>query len=63
GWRQDKKWMYYDDLTFDLSAPIAHLPAGIFWFDSWWGRYGWFLLDGVEGRFLALLRRMVNCNI
>ncbi|MTJ12004.1 protein kinase [Anabaena sp. UHCC 0187] len=63
GWKQDKKWMYYDDLTFDLSAPIAHLPGGIFWFDSWWGRYGWFLMDGVEGRFLDLLKRIINCHI
>jgi len=63
GWKQDKKWMYYHDLTFNISAPTAHLPGGIFWFDSWWGRYGWFLMDGVEARFSALLKRILNCNI
>jgi serine/threonine protein kinase len=63
GWRKDKKWMYYDDLTFDIKAPEAHLPGGIFWFDSWWGRYGWFLLDGVEGRFYALMSRLAECKI
>ena len=63
GWKQDKKWMYYDDLTFDVNAPTAHLPGGIFWFDSWWGRYGWFLMDGVEARFSALLKTIIKCNI
>jgi eukaryotic-like serine/threonine-protein kinase len=63
GWRQDNKWMYYDDLTFTINAPVAHLPGGIFWFDSWWGKYGWFLMDGVEARFSALLTRISQCNI
>ncbi|MGM3306983.1 protein kinase domain-containing protein [Anabaena sp. WFMT] len=63
GWKKDKKWMYYDDLTFDITAPEAHLPSGIFWFDSWWGRYGWFLLDGVERRFYYLVARVIKCNI
>ncbi|MBD2296312.1 GUN4 domain-containing protein [Anabaena sphaerica FACHB-251] len=63
GWRKDKKWMYYEDLTFNITAPEAHLPSGIFWFDSWWGRYGWFLLDGVEKRFYYLVARVIKCNI
>jgi eukaryotic-like serine/threonine-protein kinase len=63
GWRKDNKWMYYDDLIFDITAPEAHLPSGIFWFDSWWGRYGWFLLDGVEKRFYYLIVRVLKCNI
>ncbi|WP_016950358.1 serine/threonine-protein kinase [Anabaena sp. PCC 7108] len=63
GWRKDNKWMYYDDFIFDITAPEAHLPSGIFWFDSWWGRYGWFLLDGVEKRFYYLIIRVLKCNI
>jgi serine/threonine protein kinase len=63
GWRKNKKWMYYEDLTFDITAPEAHLPSGIFWFDSWWGRYGWFLIDGVERRFYYLVARAIKCNI
>ncbi|MBD2206578.1 GUN4 domain-containing protein [Calothrix sp. FACHB-1219] len=30
GWRKDGEWMYYKDLTFDLTAPVAHLPGGMF---------------------------------
>ncbi|HLO86989.1 MAG TPA: serine/threonine-protein kinase [Nostocaceae cyanobacterium] len=63
GWRKNQKWMYYNELTFDMTAPTAHLPGGVFWFDSWWGRYGWFLLDGVESRFACLVARMRKCNI
>ncbi|HLP87237.1 MAG TPA: serine/threonine-protein kinase [Nostocaceae cyanobacterium] len=62
GWRKDKKWKYYNDLTFDITAPSGHLPGGVFWFDSWWGRYGWFLIDGVEKRFTCLVERMGQCN-
>jgi serine/threonine protein kinase len=63
GWRKDEEWMYYEDLNFDITAPEAHLPSGIYWFDSWWGRYGWFLLDGVERRFYNLMARVIKCNI
>jgi serine/threonine protein kinase len=63
GWRKSQKWMYYNELNFNINAPSAHLPAGVFWFDSWWGRYGWFLLDGVESRFACLVERMGKCNI
>ncbi|MBD2458467.1 GUN4 domain-containing protein [Nostoc sp. FACHB-87] len=27
GWREDNYWIYYEDLTFDIEAPIGHLPA------------------------------------
>jgi hypothetical protein len=63
GWKKDNKWMYYDELNFDITAPEGHLPSGIYWFDSWWGRYGWFLLDGVEKRFYHLIARVIKCNI
>ncbi|MGL5196568.1 MAG: GUN4 domain-containing protein [Chroococcales cyanobacterium] len=32
GWRQDHEWISYADLTFDLTAPVGHLPS--------WGRRG-----------------------
>ncbi len=27
GWRRGEEWLYYKDLTFNLSAPVAHLPT------------------------------------
>ncbi|NET86888.1 MAG: protein kinase [Kamptonema sp. SIO1D9] len=28
GWRKEDDWLYYKDLTFDLTAPLGHLPVG-----------------------------------
>ncbi|MCA2741907.1 MAG: GUN4 domain-containing protein, partial [Microcystis sp. M015S2] len=28
GWRVNKSWIYYKDVTFDLKAPLGHLPGG-----------------------------------
>ena len=42
GWRRKREWLYYNDITFDLTAPEAHLPlpcggrkelVGV----GWWG--------------------------
>ena len=27
GWRKGANWVYYTDITFDIKAPEAHLPA------------------------------------
>ncbi len=27
GWRDKERWLYYNDLTFDLKAPSGHLPV------------------------------------
>ncbi|MHC5756006.1 MAG: GUN4 domain-containing protein, partial [Nostoc sp.] len=27
GWRENNYWIYYEDLIFDIEAPIGHLPA------------------------------------
>jgi tetratricopeptide (TPR) repeat protein len=27
GWRENNYWIYYEDLTFDIEAPLGHLPA------------------------------------
>jgi serine/threonine protein kinase len=32
GWRRDHEWVSYADLTFDITAPVGHLPS--------WGRRG-----------------------
>ncbi|HEY9837575.1 MAG TPA: serine/threonine-protein kinase [Vampirovibrionales bacterium] len=32
GWRRDNEWVSYGDLTFDITAPVGHLPS--------WGRRG-----------------------
>ncbi|MDY6806700.1 MAG: serine/threonine-protein kinase [Cyanobacteriota bacterium] len=42
GWRSQGKWLYYPDLTFDLTAPEGHLPSSVGggrWEDwhGWWG--------------------------
>jgi hypothetical protein len=29
GWRVNKSWIYYKDVTFDLKAPLGHLPGGL----------------------------------
>jgi len=63
GWSKDGIWLYYEDFIFDIEAPPAHLPAGIFWFDSWYAKYGWFTLSWVERRFSALIERIIACNI
>ncbi|AFZ23216.1 serine/threonine protein kinase [Cylindrospermum stagnale PCC 7417] len=31
GWRKDNKWMYYNEATFDLKAPVGHLPGAGYW--------------------------------
>jgi hypothetical protein len=36
GWRVNKSWIYYKDVTFDLKAPLGHLPKNHLW-DIIWG--------------------------
>ncbi|MFN6498260.1 MAG: GUN4 domain-containing protein [Nostoc sp. DedQUE01] len=51
GWRMNSKMIYYNEVTFDTSAPWGHLPIQ----DFYWVRGG--LL------FSSLASRLVNCNI
>jgi hypothetical protein len=30
GWILNKSWIYYRDVTFDLKAPLGHLPIGVY---------------------------------
>ncbi|MCZ2203128.1 MAG: GUN4 domain-containing protein, partial [Cylindrospermopsis raciborskii PAMP2012] len=55
GWKQvGKKWLYYDQLNFSLSAPVGHLP---------WGGFGWFELGGGGGVLFSLLSGFLQSTI
>lgn len=56
GWRKGGKWLYYNDVTFDITAREGHLPyrSGVSDF-----RIGWFGLGCVS----SLASRLVKCNI
>ncbi|PHM10664.1 GUN4 domain-containing protein [Nostoc sp. 'Peltigera malacea cyanobiont' DB3992] len=72
GWRKVGKPVYYSDVTFDIKAPVAHLPL---WGGScglgttgggWFVGLGWThtieALDGGVG-ISSLVSRLVDCNI
>jgi hypothetical protein len=41
GWRVDGNWLSYNNLTFTLDAPVAHLPGlRDLRYGRWLGRYG-----------------------
>jgi hypothetical protein len=56
GWRKGGKWLYYNDVTFDIKAREGHLPyrSGVSDF-----RIGWFGFGCVS----SLASRLVKCNI
>ncbi len=60
GWRVKESWIYLDDVTYDTTAPVGHLP-GKLW-DSGipdtsrnWGR--------LKSSFSSLASRLVKCNM
>jgi hypothetical protein len=56
GWRINGNWQNFDDLLFDGSAPVGHLPATIgflLWTGSWFGSCVWVTA--------ALVQRLVQC--
>jgi hypothetical protein len=58
GWYVRDSWLWWNDLTFSLNAPVGHLPRG--------GAFmGWGLGDFWTGcrAFSALSERLVQCNI
>jgi hypothetical protein len=58
GWYVKDSWLWWNDLTFSLNAPVGHLPRG--------GAFmGWGLGDFWTGcrAFSALSERLVQCNI
>ncbi|MEL7036916.1 MAG: GUN4 domain-containing protein [Cyanobacteria bacterium J06592_8] len=36
GWRSRGIWLDYDEMRFDLQAPVGHLPVGFAWWVVWW---------------------------
>ncbi|QIR40025.1 protein kinase [Tolypothrix sp. PCC 7910] len=60
GWIKDGNWMYYEHLTFDLTAPVAHLPWEVLNLVGPWS--GILDTSGVGG-VSSLASRLVKCNI
>ncbi|MCZ8026365.1 MAG: GUN4 domain-containing protein [Microcystis sp. LE19-10.1B] len=55
GWRVNNIWIYYKDVTFDLKAPLGHLPVGG---GGWWWR---FWVGG--GRCWVFFSRVETCKM
>jgi hypothetical protein len=60
GWRRGGEWLYYRDLTFDLCAPIGHLPLIPFPIWSWHPLWGFL---GARSAFFVLFKRLETCGI
>ena len=65
GWRKGGNWLYYDEHTFNLNAPQAHLPKVRFF-----GRIGLDWLVGLVGGLdldvegvRDIFSRAANCNL
>ncbi|MFO5491114.1 MAG: GUN4 domain-containing protein [Cuspidothrix sp.] len=59
GWRPGARWLNdYDNITFDLTAPVGHLPVKGGWY---WGRRTWELFKNVK--FSVYLSCYVGCNL
>lgn len=52
GWRVSNRWQSYNELTFNQSAPIGHLPGG--------GVVGWLAWGDLRD---ALFSRVSACNL
>ncbi|NCT45938.1 MAG: protein kinase [Microcystis aeruginosa G11-09] len=64
GWRVNNSWIYYTDVTFDLKAPLGHLP--VLENRWWWSKKGSVGCWGVNLRnrwFSSLASRLAKCNI
>ncbi|MBD2280807.1 MAG: protein kinase [Dolichospermum sp. DEX189] len=62
GWRKEGQWLqYYKDITFDITAPQAHLPSCYVY--ELIRSIKFLRSDQVIGYFSALASRLVNCNI
>jgi hypothetical protein len=60
GWRRGGEWLYYRDLTFDLSAPVGHLPLIPFPIWSWHPLWGFL---GARSAFFVLFKSLGTCQI
>ncbi len=64
GWRKEKKnveWLNYDNLTFNTSAPVGHLPAAIA--PSFEVRGVWIRAWEREVLFFFLMSKLIICNL
>ncbi|MBC5797290.1 GUN4 domain-containing protein [Sphaerospermopsis sp. LEGE 00249] len=62
GWRKGGRFLYYRDTTFDIKAPIGHLPHLLpCVYTLGWGSRK--LLGWSGFGFFYLASRLVNCNI
>jgi uncharacterized caspase-like protein len=67
GLGKEEFWLGYGDITFDLNAPLGHLPGGCFLLGGYFG----IIIDAlrrdsrcvVHGGFSSLASRLVNCNL
>jgi serine/threonine protein kinase len=50
GWRNAGDWVYYSDITFEITAPVAHLPCG-------------FVVVGSRGLCGVLFSRVETCKL
>jgi uncharacterized caspase-like protein len=61
GWRKGDEWLSYSDLTFEIEAPKAHLPAcrvfPIRYYDSIYMEFS------IETVISSLAQRLVTCKI
>jgi serine/threonine protein kinase len=62
GWRKEGQWLqYYKDITFDITAPQAHLPSCYVY--ELIRSIKFLRSDQVIGYFFALVSKLVDCNI
>jgi eukaryotic-like serine/threonine-protein kinase len=58
GWKKAGNWLYYADITFDLTAPEGHLPVEVLWMEY----EVWRLLYAMNG-VSSLASRLAECQI
>jgi hypothetical protein len=69
GWRVNKSWIYYKDVTFDLKAPLGHLPYVRLSYSVNYSYSVEFILLDFEEEMIrncevsSLASRLVKCNI
>ncbi|WP_413173109.1 GUN4 domain-containing protein [Anabaena azotica] len=58
GWKKEGNWLYYADITFDITAPKGHLPVEVLWMEyEVWRLF--FAMTGVS----SLTSRLAECQI
>ena len=56
GWKEGRDWVSGTDYTFNLNAPLGHLPTRASWYADW--------VRTIHGLYFSFLaQRLVTCNI